>query len=91
MLLLLKHHKKGMEIWSYNIINDDIISITIVIVSVNFVDFLIHRHHHHHHHHLQRHCDYLVIMIVVVANLRSGSISFRFVNSIPAGEAKRNF
>ena len=69
MLLFLKYHRKGMEIWSYNNINDDIISITIVIISVNFVDFLI-----HHHHHLQRHRHYLVIMIVVVSNLRSGSI-----------------
>ena len=69
MLLFLKHHRKGMEIWSYNNINDDIISITIVIISVNFVDFLI-----HHHHHLQCHRHYLVIIIVVVANLRSGSI-----------------
>ena len=64
MLSFLKHHRKGMEIWSYNNINDDIISITIAIVSVNFVDFLIH--HHHHHHHLQCHRHYLVI--------RSGSI-----------------
>ena len=51
MLLFLKHHRKGMEMWSYNNINDDIISITTVIIRVNFVDFLIHHHHHHHHHH----------------------------------------